>query len=230
MTSLHFNLTDAKGTGLTGMVSLVLTKRVTVRDAIRLPVAQIVHLSDGEATVDILPSTTQWVWRVSEMVSSGITRYVEVPASETTLEYSGLTDIDPHTLDPSSSSAAAWEMATRSAQSVLDQIDAVDDRVGRAETAAQAAKASEGVAQQEADKAGKASDTASAMAATATSQAEAASASAANAKTLETKAQASADSAAASAVSIPKWVQASDEADATSKSTADPTSFYWWSA
>lgn len=152
MTLVHFHLTDAEGRGLGGSVSLVPTRRVTVRDAIRLPVAQTVKLDKGEATAEVMPSTTQWVWRVSELVAGGIVRYVEVPDKESA-EYSGLADVDPATLDPSSETVAAWETVTRAAQSALDQIDSIDDKVARAERSAQAAKASEGVAGQESAKA-----------------------------------------------------------------------------
>nr|DAE20795.1 MAG TPA: hypothetical protein [Siphoviridae sp. ctB9E3] len=153
MTLVHFHLTDAEGSGLSGSVSLVPTRRVTVRDAIRLPVAQTVRLDNGEAAAEVMPSTTQWVWRVSELVAGGGVRYVEVPDSSQTVEYSGLVDVDPATLDPSATTVAAWETVTRAAQSALDQIDTIDDKVARAESSAQAAKASEGVAGQEAGKA-----------------------------------------------------------------------------
>lgn len=133
-------------------MSLVPTRRVTVRDAIRLPVAQTVKLDKGEATAEVMPSTTQWVWRVSELVAGGIVRYVEVPDKESA-EYSGLVDVDPATLDQSSETVAAWETVTRVAQAVLDQIGSIDDKVARAESSAQAAKASEGVAGQESAKA-----------------------------------------------------------------------------
>lgn len=115
MTLVHFHLADAEGRGLDGSVSLVPTRRVTVRDAIRLPVAQTVKLTAGEATVEVMPSTTQWVWRVSELVAAGATRYVEVPDKESA-EYSGLADVDPKTLDQSSETVAAWETVTRAAQ------------------------------------------------------------------------------------------------------------------
>lgn len=152
MTLVHFHLVDAEGRGLDGSVSLVPTRRVTVRDAIRLPVAQTVKLDKGEATAEVMPSTTQWVWRVSELVAGGIVRYVEVPDKESA-EYSGLVDVDPATLDQSSETVAAWETVTRVAQAVLDQIGSIDDKVARAESSAQAAKASEGVAGQESAKA-----------------------------------------------------------------------------
>lgn len=145
MTLVHFHLADAEGRGLDGGVSLVPTRRVTVADAIRLPVAQTVKLDKGEATAEVMPSTTQWVWRVSELVAGGIVRYVEVPDKESA-EYSGLVDVDPATLDQSSETVAAWETVTRAAQAVLDQIGSIDDKVARAESSAQAAKASEGAA------------------------------------------------------------------------------------
>ena len=118
MTLVHFHLTDAEGRGLDGSVSLVPTRRVTVADAIRLPVAQTVRLTAGEATAEVMPSTTQWAWRASELVAGGIVRYVEVPDKESA-EYSGLADVDPKTLDQSSETVAAWELVTRAAQGVL---------------------------------------------------------------------------------------------------------------
>ena len=152
MTLVHFHLTDAEGRGLDGSVSLVPTRRVTVADAIRLPVAQTVRLTAGEATAEVMPSTTQWAWRASELVAGGIVRYVEVPDKESA-EYSGLADVDPKTLDQSSETVAAWELVTRAAQGVLDRIGTIDDKVQSAAASAAAAKASETVASQESAKA-----------------------------------------------------------------------------
>lgn len=137
MTLVHFHLTDAEGRGLDGSVSLVPTRRVTVADAIRLPVAQTVRLTAGEATAEVMPSTTQWAWRASELVAGGIVRYVEVPDKESA-EYSGLADVDPKTLDQSSETVAAWELVTRAAQGVLDRIGTIDDKVQSAAAAGKA--------------------------------------------------------------------------------------------
>lgn len=152
MTLVHFHLADAEGRGLDGSVSLVPTRRVTVADAIRLPVAQTVKLTAGEATAEVMPSTTQWAWRASELVAGGIVRYVEVPDKESA-EYSGLADVDPKTLDQSSETVAAWELVTRAAQGVLDRIGTIDDKIQSAAASADAAKASETVASQESAKA-----------------------------------------------------------------------------
>lgn len=79
-------------------------------------------------------------------------RYVEVPDKESA-EYSGLADVDPKTLDQSSETVAAWELVTRAAQSVLDRIGTIDDKVQSAAASAAAAKASETVSSQESAKA-----------------------------------------------------------------------------
>ena len=221
MTMVHFHLTDAEGRGLDGSVSLVPTRRVTVADAIRLPVAQTVKLTAGEATAEVMPSTTQWAWRASELVASGIVRYVEVPDKESA-EYSELADVDPKTLDQSSETVAAWELVTRAAQGVLDRIGTIDDKVQSAAASAAAAKASETVASQEsakaaaaagkaqvseaaaaksAERAAQSQSAASASESAAARSATAASESAAKATDSETAAKASAASAAADAES-----------------------------
>ena len=152
MTLVHFHLADAGGRGLDGSVSLVPTRRVTVADAIRLPVAQTVRLTAGEATAEVMPSTTQWAWRASELVVGGIVRYVEVPDKESA-EYSELADVDPKTLDKTTETVAAWETVTRTAQGVLDKIGSIDDKVQAAEASAEKAQASEETAAQESAKA-----------------------------------------------------------------------------
>lgn len=256
MTLVHFHLTDAEGRGLDGSVSLVPTRRVTVRDAIRLPVARTVRLTAGEATVEMMPSTTQWVWRASELVASGITRYVEVPQTAGTVEYAGLLNVDPATLDPSSETVAAWETVTRAAQSALDQIESIDDKVARAERSAQAAKASEGVAGQESAKASGAaakalaSQTAAASSASLAHEAETtaqgligeartiasaietardtATAAASQAKASETAAAKSATTAKQYADGMAHWIQCADMTDALAKSKQDATALCWW--
>ena len=116
MTLVHFDLADPAGGPLGGFLSLVPTRRVTVGDEVRLPTALRVRLESGEASVELMPSTTQWVWRVSELVPGGITRYVAVPDSERAVEYADLESVDPASLDVSSATLSAWEIATRTAQ------------------------------------------------------------------------------------------------------------------
>lgn len=136
MTRVHFHLTDPMGVGLSGCVALTPTRRVTTDSMLRLPIPVRVPLAGGEATVDVLPSSTQWVWRVSELVAGGTVRFVAIPDTDTVVEYAGLEDIDPRSLDVDSATLAAWEAATRQAQAALDGIRDVSESVARAESAA----------------------------------------------------------------------------------------------
>ena len=140
MTRVHFHLADPQGAPLSGAVALTPTRRVTVGNMVRLPVPVSVQLADGEAVVDVLASTTQWVWRVSELVSKGVVRFVAVPDTTGTVEYASLEDIDPATLDVDSATLAAWEQTTRQAQEALDGIRNVGESVERAENAAEEAE------------------------------------------------------------------------------------------
>lgn len=57
---------------------------------------------DGELTVDLLPTTPASVWQVVELADSpqAYTRYVEVPNSQTKVEYADLVEVDPATFVP----------------------------------------------------------------------------------------------------------------------------------
>lgn len=57
---------------------------------------------DGELTVDLLPTTPAFVWRVVELADSpqAYTRYVEVPNSQTEVEYADLVEVDAGTFVP----------------------------------------------------------------------------------------------------------------------------------
>lgn len=57
---------------------------------------------DSELTVDLLPTTPAFVWQVVELADSpqAYTRYVEVPNSQTKVEYADLVEVDPATFVP----------------------------------------------------------------------------------------------------------------------------------
>lgn len=57
---------------------------------------------DGELTVDLLPTTPAFVWQVVELADSpqAYTRYVEVPNSQTKVEYADLVEVDAGTFVP----------------------------------------------------------------------------------------------------------------------------------
>ena len=56
----------------------------------------------GELTVDLLPTTPAFVWQVVELADSpqAYTRYVEVPDSQTKVEYADLVEVDAATFVP----------------------------------------------------------------------------------------------------------------------------------
>ena len=56
----------------------------------------------GELTVDLLPTTSAFVWQVVELADTpqAYTRYVEVPDSKTKVEYADLVEVDSGTFVP----------------------------------------------------------------------------------------------------------------------------------
>ena len=56
----------------------------------------------GELTVDLLPTTSAFVWQVVELANTpqAYTRYVEVPDSKTKVEYADLVEVDAGTFVP----------------------------------------------------------------------------------------------------------------------------------
>lgn len=56
----------------------------------------------GELTVDLLPTTSAFVWQVIELADTpqAYTRYVEVPDSKTKVEYADLVEVDAATFVP----------------------------------------------------------------------------------------------------------------------------------
>ena len=199
MTVVNFDFADPAGVPVKGYVSLVPTRRVTVGDEVRLPTALRVRLEAGEASVELMPSTTQWVWRVAELVPGGITRYVAVPDSELAVEYADLESVDPSSLDVSSASVPAWEIATRTAQETLDKVGEIDGKVERAEDAAAGAESSASEAEAHENAAKSSADAAASSASDAASNATAAASSAVSAASSASAAESSASGAASSA-------------------------------
>ena len=56
----------------------------------------------GELTVDLLPTTSAFVWQVIELADTpqAYTRYVEVPDSQARVEYADLVEVDAATFVP----------------------------------------------------------------------------------------------------------------------------------
>lgn len=125
MSLVHIRLTQhdaSTGTdiGVTGAVRAVPTARYSTNDRhIVLPSALEVRLDDdGEAWLELTPTTPDFAWRVSELVRYGTVRTVLVPASATVLEYADLQDADDtERPDDASYASAAAKSAERAAES-----------------------------------------------------------------------------------------------------------------
>lgn len=66
----------------------------------------------GELTVDLLPTTSAFVWQVIELVDTpqAYTRYVEVPDSQARVEYADLVEVDPATFIPTTIGSQLTEL------------------------------------------------------------------------------------------------------------------------
>lgn len=107
MTSIHIVAKKPTGTGLQPMAGTF--RFAAVRryfdDAKNLVVpanfeAQLAN--DGTLSVDLLPTDDRFVWKIVEFpgTSASYTRYVEVPDTQSTIEYADLVDVDPATFVP----------------------------------------------------------------------------------------------------------------------------------
>lgn len=128
--------TTGADVGVTGAVRAVPTARYSTNDRhIVLPSALEVKLDDdGEAWLELTPTTPDFAWRVSELVRYGAVRTVLVPASATVLEYADLQDADDGTARPDDASYAS--AAAKSAQQAAESASAAQKALTAAEAIA----------------------------------------------------------------------------------------------
>lgn len=141
MSLVHIHLTQHDATtgadiGVSGAVRAVPTKRYSTNDRhIVLPSALEVRLDEnGEAWLELTPTTPDFAWRISELVRYGAVRTVLVPASATVLEYADLQDADDGTARPDDASYAS--AAAKSAQQAADSATAAQKALSAAEAIA----------------------------------------------------------------------------------------------
>ncbi|MFT8639011.1 hypothetical protein [Bifidobacterium sp.] len=119
MTLVRIRLRDAAGNPVNGNLLWTPTIRYKHSGTLRLPVAMKVTLTQGNADVNLTPSTQLWAWRVTEMVPEGTIRHVIVPNTLQHINYGDLTDIDPTTLKPSPSTIDLIQNALKNKQDTL---------------------------------------------------------------------------------------------------------------
>lgn len=107
MTQIHISIRKPKTGGLdpvTGTMRFRPVRRHFDADKNLVIAASFdADLSEtGELTVDLLPTTSAFVWQVVELADSpqAYTRYVEVPDSKTKVEYADLVEVDSGTFVP----------------------------------------------------------------------------------------------------------------------------------
>ena len=107
MTQIHISIRKPKTGGLDPVTGTLRFRPVRRHfDAAKnliIAASFDVDLSEtGELTVDLLPTTPAFVWQVVELADSpqAYTRYVEVPDSQTEVEYADLVEVDAGTFVP----------------------------------------------------------------------------------------------------------------------------------
>lgn len=107
MTQIHISIRKPKTGGLDPVTGLMRFRPVRRHfDAAKNLVIAASFDADlsetGELTVDLLPTTSAFVWQVVELADSpqAYTRYVEVPDSKTKVEYADLVEVDAGTFVP----------------------------------------------------------------------------------------------------------------------------------
>ena len=107
--SLHRDAAHGKAP-ITGPMRFAPSKRRSDGQDIILPAGFDVDLVDGEAIVELDATGPDWCWTADEPTLRGAIRHFLVPdvPDDEVLEYEGLTDVDPATLEPSAEPEAAW--------------------------------------------------------------------------------------------------------------------------
>lgn len=107
MTQIHISIRKPKTGGLDTVTGLMrfrpVRRHFDAEKNLVIAASFDADLSEsGELTVDLLPTTSAFVWQVIELADTpqAYTRYVEVPDSKTKVEYADLVEVDAGTFVP----------------------------------------------------------------------------------------------------------------------------------
>lgn len=129
-TNVHFQFKDAQGKAKTGTLHVAPVRRhvsgttVVVRSGFDVKLA-----ADGTATVALDATDNTFAWRVDEFpddTACAFTRFVQVPNSGSTVEYTALTDVDENSLTPTLNSGAALTYLLASSLSEAQTLSAAN--------------------------------------------------------------------------------------------------------
>ncbi len=114
MTSVHFKFQTPQGTPKTGRLHITPIRRYIDGVAVIPTVGFDVDLDDdGTKTVQLTPTDGTYAWRVTEFPNEqecAWVRNVQVPESQSTVEYTALIDVDPATLIPTTIGSPLTEL------------------------------------------------------------------------------------------------------------------------
>lgn len=107
MTQIHISIRKPKTGGLDPVTGLMrfrpVRRHFDAEKNLVIAASFDADLSEtGELTVDLLPTTSAFVWQVIELADTpqAYTRYVEVPDSQARVEYADLVEVDAGTFVP----------------------------------------------------------------------------------------------------------------------------------
>lgn len=99
MTHIHFEYSDAYGSGSRGSLAFTPHRRHASNETEILPKPFTVPLLNGEVTVDLQPNPSTWVWIITEYFEQNAESfYTTIPDSDGVIEAVDLTRINPSTI------------------------------------------------------------------------------------------------------------------------------------
>ena len=99
MTHVHFEYSDAYGSGSRGSLAFTPHRRHASNETEVLPKPFTVPLLNGEVTVDLRPNPSTWVWIITEYFEQqSESFYTTIPDSDGVVEAVDLTRINPSTI------------------------------------------------------------------------------------------------------------------------------------
>lgn len=110
MATIHIKLehpTDGGTTPCNGTIRFTPIHRYNRGDTVIIPKPFETNLTNGEANVNVIESDHKGCWAITELPGTPQehTRYVQIPTTSETLEYTDLIDVNPATLLPAAVTA-----------------------------------------------------------------------------------------------------------------------------
>ena len=110
MTTIHFHYTDSYNNPSRGSLAFMPHRRHAANETEILPKPVTIPLLNGEATVNLQPNSSSWVWIVTEYFE-GVSKsfYTSIPDRDGVLEHTELVHINPSSLPaPYDAVEPAW--------------------------------------------------------------------------------------------------------------------------